>query len=414
LRIRDHVFFAPLGIRDFRLLWLGLLISNGGTWLQFTALGYLVVKIAPDAAHALRNVAWLGLAQSLPALTLSPIGGAAADHLPRRLISFWSNLLASSAALALFFAVSAGVQPLWLLLALEAVRSGAVSFDAPGRQSWIALLVPPHLMGAAVGLYTIAFNAPSVLAPPIAGLLIVTAGVDPAFLLNAVAALAVVAAVLAMRPVPPSSTRHEAPFAAMSAGVRFLFGHPVLSGAITLLLVISLLARPYAALMPAYAAHVAHVDARGLGWLLAASGAGTVLGSWMTGSVRSEHRIALWTSSAIVLGLAEVALGLTRSPVVAFPALLLMGVTALSFSGTTGVLIQLLTPGELRSRAIAVFSMAYIGVIPAGTLLLGWVASFIGLQRTLVGAGLLASLTALTVIATHQRMLTPEAETPPS
>ena len=387
---RRSQLLGPFGFRDFRLLWSGLLISNFGTWLQFTALGYLVVRMAPDPAHGVLNAGLLGAAQSIPALLLSPLAGVIADRAPRRRVLLCTNAIVSLSAFALFVCTATGFEPLWALLLLDAVRVGAMAFDAPARQSWVSLLVPRRFIGNAIGLNSIAFNAPSVIAPPIAGLMILGIGIWATFLINAIATLAVVAALIFMKPVPPSSVVREPMLVAMRAGLLSLLSHPALRGVVMLLLVISLLVRPYNALMPAYAAHVVGVDARGLGIMLASGGIGAILGSLATAIVGARRRAAIWIGSALLMGLADLTLGMTRSLGFALLALFVMGMASLSFAGSTNVLIQTLSSDEMRGRAMSVFSMTIMGLVPAGSLALGVVASRVGLPITFVGTGTIA------------------------
>ena len=143
------------------------------------------------------------------------------------------------------------------------------------------MLVPREFVGNAIGLNSIAFNAPSVIGPPVAGLLILSTGIAAAFYINAGATLAVVVALLMMKPAPASSTQREGIFAAIVEGIRFLARDPVLRPVVLLLITTCALVRPYSQLLPAYAAHVLFVDARGLGFLYTATGSeGRSAGRW--------------------------------------------------------------------------------------------------------------------------------------
>jgi predicted MFS family arabinose efflux permease len=390
---------SPFGFRDFRLLWFGLLISNIGTWMQTTALGYFVVKTAPTPQLASFYVGLLGAAGAVPVLVLSPIAGVAADRMPRRRTLLITNTLSSLIALALAMLAAFDRLNLWEVLLLTAARAATQSFDAPARQSWVPVLVPREFVGNAIGLNSIAFNAPAVIGPPIAGLLILAIGLSAAFYVNAIATLAVVVALLFMQPAPASSKSHEPALQAISEGLAFLFSHPVLRSVISLLVILCLLIRPYQQLLPAYAAHIVHVDARGLGILLAASGLGAIGGSIVTAVVGAHRRGVIWFVSAAVMSVATMLLGATHLYALALPILALLGIAVLSFVGSSNVLLQTLSPDDLRGRIISVFSMIALGVVPAGSLLLGSVASFIGLPDTLIGGGALSLLFTVIIFA---------------
>jgi MFS family permease len=388
-RRRAHVL-GTFAFHDFRLLWIGLLVSNLGTWMQFTALGYYVVKVAGTPALASLYVGVLGACNAAPALLLSPIAGVVADHYPRRRVLFVTNSIISGAALALAILATAHRLVLWEIFLISSIRSATQSFDSPARQSWVPLLVPREHVGTAIGLNSVAFNAPSVLGPPLAGFLILSSGVAASFYVNAVATLAVVVALAFMQPAPPSAARGDDFFGAIVAGMRFLWHHPVLRSVVLMLIVTCLLVRPYSQLLPAYAAHVVSVDARGLGVLYAATGSGAIVGSLVTALVGSRRRGLVWFASAAAMSLGTAILGLVHVYAVAIVVLVLIGLSVLSFAGSSNVLLQTLSPDDMRGRSISVFSMIILGLVPLGSLLLGSLASLVSLSTALVAGGVVA------------------------
>ncbi len=381
---------APFGFHDFRLLWFGLFVSNIGTWMQLTALGYLLVQMAPNPRIAALYVGILGAAAAIPSVLLSPIAGMVADRFPRRRILTLTNMISSLSALALALLASFHLLSVWEIFLLESIRAGAQAFDAPARQSWVPLLVPREFVGNAIGLNSIAFNAPAVIGPPIAGLLILSIGLAMSFYINAVATLAVVVALLFMQPAPPSSTKREPALRSIQAGLAFLFSHPILRSIVLQLVVICLLVRPYLQLLPAYAAHVVHVDARGLGILFAASGFGAIGGASITAIIGSHRRGAVWFASAAIVSLGAMLLGSTQAYALALPTLTLLGLGMLSFVGSSNVLLQTLSPDDMRGRVISVFSMVILGLVPSGSLILGGLATVIGLSHAIFAGGAIA------------------------
>jgi len=398
---RDLGVLAPFHYRDFALLWSGLFISNFGTWMQFTALGYVVVQLAPTAQIASIYTGLLGASIAVPVLFLSPFAGVVADRQPRRRTLIATNLTFSCVALALGFLTRSGAAPLWALLALSAIRGCAAAFDAPSRQSWVPLIVPRKLVGSAIGLNGVAFNAPSVIGPPVAGLLIATTGVASSFYINAALTLAVVCAVIFMRPVPASEASEESVWTSIKAGIHFLVNHPVLRWVVVLLILTCLLVRPYAYLLPAYAQHVLHVDARGLGILLGFAGIGAIFGAGLSAVLGSRRRGPAWFISALVMAISTIALGVTTIFAAAAIELFALGFASLSFANNANVLLQTLSPDDMRGRVVSVFSMVVLGLIPTGSLLLGTVAGFGGLEQTLAAAGAIALLAAIVIYVRH-------------
>ncbi len=399
---RRSTILAPFGYRDFRLLWFGLIISNLGTWMQFTTLGYIVANLAADGRTASLYVGILGVSSAIPVVLLSPLAGVVADRFPRRRVLFWTNGLQIAIAVTLALLSTFHILALWEIFVLAGMRSTTQAFDAPARQSWVPLLVPREYLGNAIGLNSIAFNGPSVIGPPIAGVLILSVGVSASFYINAIATLAVVAALIFMRPAPPSSTKRENVMASIVAGLKFLAGDPVLKWVVLLLAVICLLVRPYSQLLPAYAAHIVHVDARGLGIMLAASGVGAILGSVVTAIVGSRRRGTVWFVSALVMALGTMVLGLVHVYWVSLVVLPFIGLAVLSFTGSSNVMLQMLSPDDMRGRAISVFSMVILGLVPAGSLLIGGIGSITGLSHAITGAGAVALVISVWIYATHK------------
>ncbi len=398
---RRSTILEPFAYRDFRLLWFGLIISNLGTWMQFTTLGYLVVSLAPSGRVASLYVGILGASSAIPAILLSPLAGVVADRFPRRRVLFITNSLTVAIAAALALLSTFHVLALWEIFVLAGLRSTTQAFDAPARQSWVPLLVPREYVGNAIGLNSVAFNGPSVIGPPIAGVLILWVGVSASFYVNAVATLAVIVALIFMAPAPPSSTVREGVFASILAGIRFIAHDPVLRSVVLLLAVTCLLVRPYSQLMPAYAAHIVHVDARGLGALLAASGVGAIFGSLITASVGSRRRGVVWFISALAMSAGSAVLGLVHVYAVALGVLVVIGLAVLSFAGSSNVMLQMLSPDDMRGRAISVFSMIILGLVPAGSLLLGALGSLIGLSNAILIGGLVSLALAVWIYASN-------------
>jgi MFS family permease len=340
----------------------------------------------------------------LPVLLLSPFAGVVADRYPRRMVLLTTNITTAVLSFGLFALVATAHAPLWALMIASGLQAATQSFDAPARQSWVPLMVPRELVGGAIGLNSIAFNAPSVIGPPIAGLLIAGVGVAPCFLANALLTFATVIALIFMKPAPPSSRVRGNVVAAIVEGVRFLLGHPVLRWVVLLLVITSLTVRPYNFLLPAYAVHVVHTDARGLGWLMAATGAGAICGAFFTAATGGERRGTIWLVSCALAALGLAALGLTTTMAVAAPILAVIGLATLSFIGSSNILLQTLAPDDMRGRAVSVYSMILLGLVPLGSLLVGSLATVIELRWTFVVGGLIAAGCALFVALTQPQV----------
>lgn len=387
---RNISLFSSLRFRDFRLLWFGLLISNLGSWMQLTATGYFIATLAGNPHTASLYLGFQGLGRAIPVLLLSPVAGLAADTLPRRRVLYVTNTVMSLLALLLAVFTSLGWMSILGLILINSANAAAMSFDSPARQSWVPLMVPREYIGNAIGLNSVAFNAPAVIGPAVAGVLIASIGIAGSFYVNAVATMAVVVALMFMKPAPPSTSTHNEPFLrSMVGGLRFLFHHKILGAVITVFIVTALLVRPYSSLLPAFVVNTLHANARGLGIAIAATGVGGFAGALLTAYLGSrERRGVLWTVSAAVMSAGVFALGFIWNLWLSLPVLFIIGTATMTFLGASNTLIQTLAPDEVRGRAISVYSMVALGFVPGGALIVGALGSVLGLHASfwIVGA----------------------------
>lgn len=388
--------FAALRFRDFRLLWIGLLISNLGSWMQLTATGYYIAQLAGNAHTAALYLGFQGLGRAIPVLLLSPVAGLVADTYPRRRILFITNTVMALLALILAIFTSLHWMNIVGLILINAASAAALSFDSPARQSWVPLMVDREYIGNAIGLNSVAFNAPAVLGPAIAGVLIVSVGIAGSFYVNAVATLAVVLALVFMQPAPPSATRPENWLESIVYGLRFLREHPILKWIVAIFIVTALLVRPYSMLLPAFVVNTLRGSALDLSFAISSTGAGGFAGALLTAYMGSrERRGVVWFAAAIVMSLGVFGLGFIWNLWLALPVLFLIGTATMTLLGASNTLIQTLSPDDVRGRAISVYTMVAIGLVPGGALIVGAIGSVIGLHMAFLAVGAITALFAL-------------------
>lgn len=379
---RQIGLFSSLRFRDFRLLWFGLLISNLGSWMQLTATGYFIAKLAGNPHTASLYLGFQGLGRAIPVLLLSPVAGLVADVLPRRRVLYWTNAIMSLLALLLAIFTSLGWMNIVGLILINSANAAAMSFDSPARQSWVPLMVPREYIGNAIGLNSVAFNAPAVIGPAVAGVLIASIGIAGSFYVNAVATLAVVVALMFMKPAPPSTSTRDEPFLrSIAQGLRFLFGHKILGAVATVFIVTALLVRPYGTLLPAFVVNTLHANAKGLGVAIAATGVGGFAGALLTAYLGArERRGIVWAVSAIIMSIGVLSLGFIWNLWISLPVLFVIGTATLTFLGASNTLIQTLSPDDVRGRAVSVYTMVALGLVPGGALIVGGLGSAFGLH----------------------------------
>jgi MFS family permease len=375
-----------LDSRDFRLLWSGALVSNIGTWLQAVAQGWLVLQLT-NSALLLGMVNAVG---TLPVMTLSLYGGVLADQMDRRLLL----ILAQSSLLVftLAMAVLTGTHIInvgWLLLLVFVI--GSVSaLSSPAWQSFVGDLVPKASLMNAIALNSAQFNVARVVGPAMAGTLIALIGIAGCFTLNGLSFLAVVVALGFMRrPQVNRALSRVGAWRSVVDGVKFAAGHAESRAILLLATVHTIFGMPFLMLMPVFAKDVYQGNAGDLGVLLAAMGAGAVVGALVTARLGAAPRkglIILGMEIAFTLALFAFALMPARLP--AMFALAVVGFWMVSFFAIANTALQILSHEEMRGRVMALWTIASWGISPVGSLWAGALASRIGAQATVaIGAG---------------------------
>lgn len=382
--------FAALRHRDFRLLWLGQLISGTGSQMQLVAINWHVY-ILTKSALALGMV---GLVRLVPIIACSLMGGVVADAVNRKRLMMvtQSVMLLSAAGLALV--TQSGLKSAWPLYLLTAISSAAVAFDNPARQALLPTLVPPADFPNAASLGLIVFQLGMIGGPALAGRLLGSYSPAIVYAINALSFLAVIVALLMMRASGRVEDEEAADkqsgisFDALKEGLRFVWRTPIIVQTMTLDFVATFFASA-TALLPIFAAEILHVGARGFGILAAAPAAGAVLAAFVMarlGNVRRQGAIVI--TSVAVYGAATVAFGLSR---VFWLSLLMLAVTGAADTVSTVLrqtIRQLVTPNSLRGRMTSVNMIFFMGGPQLGELEAGAVAALISAQLSVVTGGL--------------------------
>jgi MFS family permease len=391
--------FGALAYREFRLLWTGLIISNTGSWMATLAQGWLVVELAPRPALAPFYLGMIGFVRAVPVVALSGVAGTIADRMDRRRLLIASQVVLGLSALVLAILAQTHLVKIWHVITLAAISATALTFDAPTRQSLVPLLVGPRELMNAIGLNSAAFNGPGIIGPAIAGILVSTVGVADTFYLNALSFGAVLLALAAISPKPPfPHKRREGIWHELVAGLRYLRAQPAILALFWLAFLVSVVARPYIQLLPAFVKTTISGGPDSLGALMAASGVGALGGSIATAFVgTSRHRGKIAIVCSVASGLALFAFSLTRTTWSGSLVLVALGAAVLLFMGMTNTLLQTYTSLEMRGRVMALYTMIFLGFMPFGTWLLGSIATLATLPLTLAVAGLTVALAGVIV-----------------
>jgi MFS family permease len=394
--------FVALRHRNFRLIWIGLMLSFTGSMMQNAALLWQVSLLAPEGRKGLA-LGMVGLVKVAPIFIFSMISGVVADAWDRRRLLVATQIAATVVAVALAVLTFRGITVIWPIYALAALSAAVGAFDLPARNALVPTLVPREHLPNAISLNTIMFQTASVAGPSLGGLVIAAAGIGWVYLANAVSFGAVVAALLMMRGVParqppgvgsrgPEGSRApRSPDVSMHAaieGLRFVFRSSLIRSTMLLDFFATFFSSA-TALLPIFAQDVLHVGAEGYGWLYAAPASGALLASGamvpLTERVEFRGRLLLWAVAGY--GLATVVFGLSRSFWLTFSCLALTGASDTVSTVIRNIVRQLETPDWLRGRMTGVNMVFFLGGPQLGELEAGLVANWLGAPFSVVSGG---------------------------
>jgi MFS family permease len=378
--------------RNYRLFFFGQGVSVIGTWMQHTALGYLVYRLTGN--RLLLGVA--AFCAQIPVFFLTPLAGVIADRIDRRRLVIATQTFAMIQAAVLGALTLTGAVQIWHILALGLVLGASNAFDIPTRQSFVVqMLDSPRDLPNALALNSLLVNSARIIGPAIAGRLIAAWGEGHCFLINSASYLAVVVAMLAMN-VRPLRRRvaHPSIVASLKEGARYVMGCAPIRSVLLLLAAVSLLGMPYSVQLPAFARDILHGDAQTLGTLLGAVGAGAVaavLYMASRSSVRGLGRVM--AACCALFGAALIAFGFSSWLPLSSALLAVAGFGAVVQIIGANTLVQTLVDDDKRGRVMSFHTLCFMGMGPFGNLLIGGLAQTLGVQRAVIlgGAGCLVA-----------------------
>lgn len=399
--------FRSLRVRNYRLFFSGQLVSVSGTWMQTVAQNWLVLNLTGSGLDLGVTVAL----QFLPMLLFGMWGGVIADRFDKRRVLIAAQAAAGILALVLWALVTADVVQLWMVEVLAFLLGLVQAVDMPTRQSFVTEMVGPDELPNAVGLNSAMFNAGRLIGPALAGVVISTAGVGLAFLINAGSYVPVMFALAAMRPA--ELHRDDGPDGFGTArgpgqirdGLRYVWSHRQLRSTLLLVAVVGLFGLNFQVVLPLLARYTFDGGPRLYGALAGAMALGSLLGA-LVAAGRAQPSRSLLVGSGASFGALVMASAAAPTPVTAGALLLAAGVAVMLFLATANVTLQLNSAPAMRGRVMALYGLVFLGSTPLGGPLLGWMSGTWGARSGLVAGGaasLVASLGAAAVPAVRRR-----------
>ncbi len=391
LRSSVHHTLRALDNHNLRLFFTGQSISLIGTWMQNVALSWLVYRITGSEF-------WLGFVtfcSQIPAFVFTPLAGALADRVNRHRVIVITQVLAMVQALTLAGFVLTGHAALWNLIPLALFVGVINAFDLPTRQSfYVDIIERREDLPNAIALNSMMFNGSRLIGPSLAGGLIAVWGEGICFLLNGVSYVAVLWSLLAMTPVLRRTTPSAGSFwHGMRQGFRYAAGTPAIRALLLLVALFSVAGMPYLVLMPVFAKELLGGGPKLFGLMMGSTGIGALAGGIFLASRRGvvglDRAIA---RAGLLFGAGIVAFSFSR---VAWLSHLLLAVTGFGMLiqfVATNTILQTIVADDKRGRVMSFYTLAFIGMVPLGSLLAGSVAHRVGAPHTLLIGGLVSIL----------------------
>ncbi len=391
--------FAALRVRNFRLYFVGQLVSVSGTWMQSVAQGWLLLQLTGSAVD-------LGIALALgnlPMLLFGSYGGLIVDRRAKRRILYVTQSSSGLLALALGILISTGHVTVGWVYVMAGLLGIVNLFDMPARQAFVQEMVGRDLVANAVSLNSVLMNAGRLIGPSVAAVFITVIGTAGCFYANAISYVAVLAALILMDGTafhPLRTVARER--GQLRRGLRYVLETPVLRDTLLAVAVVGTFAFNFTVTLPLLV-HATFHDRSAVhyGLLLGAMGLGAIFGG-LGVARRSRPTPTLLVVLATGFGLFMTAASFAPTVLLAELAMVPTGAFSIAFMSTANALLQLNSTQSMRGRVMALYGIAFMGTTPIGAPLIGYIIAATNPRMGLFVGAALTLLTALGLLANHR------------
>jgi MFS family permease len=389
-RLADEIrkTFASMHVsRNFRLFFVGQLISVTGTWVNWTAGAVLVLRLT-DSGVALGIEAALLF---LPVLFFGVWAGSIADRFDKRRILVWSNAGYCVLAALQFSLVATGAVQIWMVFVIAFLTGLILAIEPPTRQSFYVELVGEQHITNAISLNSAVFTGTRVLGGALAGIMIDNIGLWSPFLLDTVSYVGVIVALLAMRIDELHAQRKaEREPGLVRAGLRYVWNSHALRVPLIVMSLVYLFTFNFSVLIPLHAYRSYDGSGMEIGWLYAALGLGAFLGAIGMANRQTEPTLRRLAGFSAAFGVFLAVAGWAPTFLLALISMVPVGYVSMLFAITANSTLQQFTRADMRGRVMALYTTIFLGSTAIGGPITGWLAETWGTRATLVASGAVA------------------------
>jgi MFS family permease len=394
--------FSSLYVRNYRIYYIGQIISTSGTFMQNVAQAWLVLKLTNSGTDLGITIAL----QYVPILFLGPIGGIVADRVSKRKILFLTQSASGLLALILGILVATNLVNVWMVYTLALLLGIVTVFDSPTRQTFYFELVGENNLRNAITLYSTLFNLARVIGPAIAGALIASVGMASCFIINGISYAAVVI-VLAMMNTKELHITPPVPRAKgqLREGLQYVLSTPVLASTLLMMGIIGAFTFEFTVSLPLIAQFTYKGDASSFAFLTSALGLGAAAGGIVFASRKGITPSRL-VSAAFLFGATTLAAALMPNLLLCALVLVVVGICSINFSSLGNTILQLESSPQMRGRVMAFWSVVWVGSSAFGGPVVGWFAQLGGGRWGLGFSGVTGVIAAILGAITMRSILT--------
>jgi MFS family permease len=393
-RISELSTFRAFRSRNYTLYFIGRSVSQFGTWMQRTAVVWVVYTIT----HSAFLLGVTIFAEQFPSFLFSVAGGVAADRYDRYKIIRITQITSMIQAVLLALLVLTGHTVVWALLVLSVLLGIINAFDVPARQALVHEVVADKAdLPNALSLTTAMANLAQLLGPALSGIVLSTWGAATCFLINAASFGGVILSLLLMK-LPPHEPKKSTKnvMTEFAEGFSYLKQTPGIGMVILLLAIVSLLVLPYNTVLPVFAKLIFRGDAKTFGYITSFIGIGAVTGTIFLASRKPGAPLKkILLISTIVLGIGLIGFSQVKQFPIAMFFAALTGLGAMAQFTVCSIIVQSESASHMRGRAISILLMAIFGMVPLGSLVTGAISQHIGAPATVLSQGIIALVIAL-------------------
>jgi MFS family permease len=387
-------FLPALHSRNYRLFFAGQGVSLIGTWMTQIATVWLVYHLT----QSVFMLGVVGFTSQIPNFVMSPWGGVLVDRLSPHRVLISTQVLAMIQSLSLAALALSGTIEIWHILALSLVQGLINAVDAPARQVFvIELLERREDLANAIAINSTLFNGARLVGPAIGGLLIAQVGEAYCFLIDGLSYIAVIMALLAMRFKPKPLIQNSGSLVQeVKKGLIYAFSCPPIRAILLLSSLTSFAGMQYTVFVPLFADEILRGNAQTLGFLMAASGVGALLGGIYLATRQTVIGLGkVMLIAPALLGVGLISFSLSRFLPLSLLSMLLIGLGTILQIAAGNTILQTIVDDDKRGRVMSLYTMSFLGITPFGSLFAGTLASWIGATNTLLIAGAICFLGAL-------------------